>query len=71
MRSKRSSRANPRSPCRQSLCRVKPTAFPRRTGQMRAARHLTGPHRRRLIPRAGHFLPREAPEAVVQAIGEL
>jgi pimeloyl-ACP methyl ester carboxylesterase len=36
-----------------------------------AARHFTGPYQRRIIPRAGHFLPREAPEAVVQAISEL
>jgi pimeloyl-ACP methyl ester carboxylesterase len=37
----------------------------------RAAHHFTGPYRSRLIPRAGHFLPREAPEALVQAISEL
>jgi pimeloyl-ACP methyl ester carboxylesterase len=37
----------------------------------RAARHFTGPYQSRIIPRAGHFLPREAPEAVVQAISEL
>ena len=36
-----------------------------------AARHFTGPYQSRIIPRAGHFLPREAPEAVVQAISEL
>lgn len=36
-----------------------------------AARHFTGPYQNRIIPRAGHFLPREAPEAVVQAISEL
>ena len=35
------------------------------------ARHFTGPYQSRIIPRAGHFLPREAPEAVVQAISEL
>jgi pimeloyl-ACP methyl ester carboxylesterase len=37
----------------------------------RAARHFTGSYQRRTIPRAGHFLPREAPEAVVEAISEL
>jgi len=35
-----------------------------------AHQHFTGPYRRRVIPLAGHFLPREAPEAVVQAITE-
>lgn len=36
-----------------------------------AAARFTGRYQRRIIPRAGHFLPREAPDAVVQAIGEL
>ena len=36
-----------------------------------AARHFTGPYQSRVIPRAGHFLPREVPEAVVQAISKL
>jgi pimeloyl-ACP methyl ester carboxylesterase len=35
------------------------------------ARHFTGSYERRAIPVAGHFLPREAPEAVVAAIKEL
>jgi len=35
------------------------------------ARHFTGSYQSRIIPRVGHFLPREAPEAVVQAISEL
>lgn len=35
------------------------------------ARFFTGPYERRVIPVAGHFLPREAPEAYVQAIQEL
>ncbi len=35
------------------------------------ARHFTGPHERRVIPRAGHFLPHEAPQAVVQALQDL
>jgi pimeloyl-ACP methyl ester carboxylesterase len=35
------------------------------------ARHFTGPFQRRIIPIAGHFLPREAPKAVVEAIREL
>jgi pimeloyl-ACP methyl ester carboxylesterase len=34
-------------------------------------RHFTGPLQRRVIPIAGHFLPREAPQAVTAAIGEL
>ena len=37
----------------------------------RAARHFTGPYQSRVMPRAGHFLPREVPEAVVQAISKL
>jgi pimeloyl-ACP methyl ester carboxylesterase len=37
----------------------------------RGARHFTGPYQSRIIPIAGHFLPREAPEAVVQAVREL
>ena len=32
------------------------------------ARHFTGRYERRVVPRAGHFLARESPEAVVQAI---
>jgi pimeloyl-ACP methyl ester carboxylesterase len=35
------------------------------------ARHFTDSYERRVIPVAGHFLPREAPEAVVAAIKEL
>ena len=31
-------------------------------------RFFTGPYQRRVVPVAGHFLPREAPEAVVQAV---
>jgi pimeloyl-ACP methyl ester carboxylesterase len=37
----------------------------------RDARHFTGPYQSRIIPVAGHFLPREAPAAVIQAITEL
>jgi pimeloyl-ACP methyl ester carboxylesterase len=37
----------------------------------RHARHFAGPYQRRVIPVAGHFLPREAPEVVVRAISEL
>ena len=36
-----------------------------------AARHFSAHYERRLIPDAGHFLPREAPLAVVQAIRAL
>ena len=40
-------------------------------GLERHAPHFTGGYDSRVIPVAGHFLPREAPEAVVQAINEL
>ena len=35
------------------------------------ARHFTNSYERRVIPVAGHFLPNEAPEAIVQAIVDL
>jgi pimeloyl-ACP methyl ester carboxylesterase len=35
------------------------------------ARHFTGPYRRKVAPVAGHFLPREAPDAVAAAIQAL
>ena len=35
------------------------------------ARFFTGPYQRRLIPVAGHFLPQEAPGAVIDALLEL
>jgi pimeloyl-ACP methyl ester carboxylesterase len=35
------------------------------------ARYFTARYERRVIPVAGHFLPREAPQAVVEAIREL
>jgi pimeloyl-ACP methyl ester carboxylesterase len=35
------------------------------------AAHFTGPYRREVVPVAGHFLPREAPDSVVAAIREL
>ncbi|MBS0560754.1 MAG: alpha/beta hydrolase [Proteobacteria bacterium] len=35
------------------------------------SRHFTGPYRREVVPVAGHFLPRETPEKVVEAIREL
>ena len=35
------------------------------------APHFTGQYQHRLIPVAGHFLPREAPGAVLDALGEL
>jgi pimeloyl-ACP methyl ester carboxylesterase len=37
----------------------------------RHERFFTGPYQGRVVPVAGHFLPREAPEAVVQAVREL
>jgi pimeloyl-ACP methyl ester carboxylesterase len=36
-----------------------------------AARFFTGAYRREVVPVAGHFLPREAPDAVVRAVREL
>jgi pimeloyl-ACP methyl ester carboxylesterase len=35
------------------------------------ARHFTGPYERRLIPRAGHNVPHEAPRETAQAVMEL
>jgi pimeloyl-ACP methyl ester carboxylesterase len=35
------------------------------------ARHFTNSYQRRVVPMAGHFLPREASEAVITAIKEL
>jgi pimeloyl-ACP methyl ester carboxylesterase len=35
------------------------------------ARHFTGSYQREVIPVAGHFLPREAPETVIKAVREL
>ncbi len=40
-------------------------------GSERHARFFSGPYRRRIVPVAGHFLPREAPETVVDAVREL
>jgi pimeloyl-ACP methyl ester carboxylesterase len=34
-------------------------------------RFFSGPYARRVVPVAGHFLPREAPQAVAQAVKEL
>ena len=35
------------------------------------ARFFTGPYRRRVVPVAGHFLPQEAPAALIEALSEL
>jgi pimeloyl-ACP methyl ester carboxylesterase len=35
------------------------------------ARHFTGPYQRRLVPRAGHALPQDAPQPVADAVLEL
>jgi len=35
------------------------------------ARHFTGPYQRRLVPRAGHALPQDAPRAVADAVLKL
>ena len=40
-------------------------------GSQADAEHFTGPYARRVIPVAGHFLPQEAPDAVVAAVAEL
>ena len=40
-------------------------------GSAEHARHFTHSYERRGIPVAGHFLPNEAPEAIVQAICDL
>ena len=40
-------------------------------GSERHARHFTNSYERRVIPGAGHFLPHEAPDAVVQAMIDL
>jgi pimeloyl-ACP methyl ester carboxylesterase len=36
-----------------------------------ASIHFTARFERRIVPKAGHFLPREAPETVIQAVDEL
>ena len=36
-----------------------------------AALHFSGFYRRAVVPRAGHFFPREAPEKVADAVLEL
>jgi pimeloyl-ACP methyl ester carboxylesterase len=40
-------------------------------GSAQHARHFTGHYERRVIPVAGHFLSRERPDAVVQAVRDL
>ena len=35
------------------------------------ARHFRGPYQRRVVPRAGHALPQDAPQAVADAVLEL
>jgi hypothetical protein len=35
------------------------------------AGQFTGPYLRRIIPVAGHFLPNEAPGAMIEALGDL
>jgi pimeloyl-ACP methyl ester carboxylesterase len=36
-----------------------------------AVKHFTNSYERRVVPIAGHFLPNEAPEAIVQAVMDL
>jgi pimeloyl-ACP methyl ester carboxylesterase len=43
----------------------------RPAGPDQQAAHFTGPYERRIIPRAGHFVPRDAPEAFAQAVKNL
>ncbi len=40
-------------------------------GPDRHARHFTGSYERRVLPGVGHFVPREAPGEVVNAVGDL
>jgi pimeloyl-ACP methyl ester carboxylesterase len=40
-------------------------------GSANHARHFTGRYERRVVPVAGHFLSRERPDAVVQAVRDL
>lgn len=40
-------------------------------GSERHARHFAGPYERRVIPRVGHNLPQEAPEAFARAVLDL
>ena len=35
------------------------------------ARFFSGPYQRRIVPVAGHFLPQEAPAAVIEALSQL
>jgi pimeloyl-ACP methyl ester carboxylesterase len=44
---------------------------PLAAGEDRAASHFTSGYERRLLEGVGHFVPREAPDAVVQAIQDL
>jgi pimeloyl-ACP methyl ester carboxylesterase len=37
----------------------------------RDARFFSGPYRRAVVPVAGHFLPREAPDVIIEAVREL
>jgi pimeloyl-ACP methyl ester carboxylesterase len=41
------------------------------SGSESDARFFTGPYRRQVVPVAGHFLPREAPDVIVAAVREL
>jgi pimeloyl-ACP methyl ester carboxylesterase len=41
------------------------------TVEDRHAGRFTGPYQRRLLPQAGHFLPREAPEEIIRAVQDL
>ena len=43
---------------------------PPSTSEAHAA-HFTGAYRREVVPRAGHFFPREAPDKVIEAVLEL
>ncbi|MBV8458423.1 MAG: alpha/beta hydrolase, partial [Acetobacteraceae bacterium] len=41
------------------------------TVEDRNAGRFTGLYQRRLLPQAGHFLPREAPEEIIRAVQDL
>jgi len=64
--SPRARRSSSRPSCCGEADGVGPAA-----GSESHARHFTGPYRREVVPGAGHFLPRETPEAVVGAVREL
>ncbi len=70
-RSRRSSQAQPQITVPTVSLQGECDGVSRPGNPEREARHFTGPYQHRVIPIAGHFLPREAPQAVVQAVQEM